>query len=348
MNKIIIPCGYMGSGSSAVTDLISEFDGYDAPNGSYEYVFLHCPDGVFDLEDKLLLGNNTLRSDEALHSFEKRMYELYSKKFWWVANYKKNIGKDFWHITQEYINSLILLKQDDFWYMQERLNTRRFIQMGIRMLVRKLTVNKIRLKRALEYETMYLSIPTPEEFYSASRTYLDKIFDCLGINEHHLILDQLLLPHNSHRACHYFGDNMECFIVQKDPRDLFIINKYIWAKTETSMVPYPQDADSFCDYYQRIRNLERDTDNPHIHRLYFEELIYQYEETKHNIMTILGLTEQQHIRRSEKFNPQKSIHNTQLFRNPAYKTEIQIIEHKLFDYLFDFPYIHQPDEKNSF
>ena len=71
----------MGSGSSAVTDLISEFDGYDAPNGSYEYVFLHCPDGVFDLEDKLLLGNNTLRSAEALHSFEHRMYELSSKKF---------------------------------------------------------------------------------------------------------------------------------------------------------------------------------------------------------------------------------------------------------------------------
>ena len=30
MNKIIVPTGYMGSGSSAITDLLSEIDGYDA------------------------------------------------------------------------------------------------------------------------------------------------------------------------------------------------------------------------------------------------------------------------------------------------------------------------------
>ena len=82
MHKLIVPTGYMGSGSSALTDLISEFEGYAADNGSFEYVFLHCPEGLFDLEDKLLLGNNALRSDEALHSFEKRMRQLYKSKLW--------------------------------------------------------------------------------------------------------------------------------------------------------------------------------------------------------------------------------------------------------------------------
>ena len=53
-NKIVIPTGYMGSGSSAVTDLLSEVDGYSCSNGNFEYVFMHCPNGVFDLEDKLL------------------------------------------------------------------------------------------------------------------------------------------------------------------------------------------------------------------------------------------------------------------------------------------------------
>ena len=55
MNKLIIPTGYMGSGSSAITDLICEFEGYEADNGTFEYVFLHCPNGLFDLEDKLQL-----------------------------------------------------------------------------------------------------------------------------------------------------------------------------------------------------------------------------------------------------------------------------------------------------
>lgn len=347
MNKIIVPCGYMGSGSSAVTDFISEFEDYHAPNGTFEYVFLHCPDGVFDLEDKLLTGNNAIRSDEALHSFEKRMKELYSRKMWWVGNYKKNIGTDFWKITQNYMDALIQFRQENYWYMQERLNAWRFLQTLVRMVIRKLTGNKILLRRALEYETMYLSIPTPEEFYAASRTYLDEIFNCLGIGEHHLILDQLLLPHNLHRARHYLGDNAECFVVQRDPRDLFVINKYVWKKA-ANPVPYPLDVDCFCDYYMRIRNLERNAENPHIHRLQFEELIYHYDESRNNIMKILGLTEQQHTERLQRFNPEKSIHNTQLFRNPSYAAEVEIIEDKLGAYLFDFPYVHKADEQNSF
>ena len=65
MRNIIVPASYMGSGSSAVTDLISEFKNVNNEYGNFEYVFLHCPNGVFDLEDKLLIGNNALRSDEA-------------------------------------------------------------------------------------------------------------------------------------------------------------------------------------------------------------------------------------------------------------------------------------------
>ena len=48
MNKIIIPTGYMGSGSSAITDIVREFSGYEASQGDFEYVFLHCPGGVFE------------------------------------------------------------------------------------------------------------------------------------------------------------------------------------------------------------------------------------------------------------------------------------------------------------
>ena len=88
MNQLVVPISYMGSGSSAITDLVSEIKGYEAQNDTFEYVFLHCPNGVFDLEDKLLVGNNALRSDEALHSFCDTMKQLYDKKWWCVGNYK--------------------------------------------------------------------------------------------------------------------------------------------------------------------------------------------------------------------------------------------------------------------
>ena len=63
MRKIIISTGYMGSGSSAITDLVSEFEDVNNKHRDFEYIFLHCPNGVFDLEDKLLVGNNSIRSD---------------------------------------------------------------------------------------------------------------------------------------------------------------------------------------------------------------------------------------------------------------------------------------------
>ena len=48
MERIIVPMGYMGSGSSAITDLVSEFKDCQNEFKSYEYVLLHCPNGLFD------------------------------------------------------------------------------------------------------------------------------------------------------------------------------------------------------------------------------------------------------------------------------------------------------------
>ena len=106
MDKIIVSTGYMGSGSSAVTDLVSEFKDCQNEHKSYEYIMLHCPNGLFDLEDKLLLGNNALRSDEAIRSFEEQMKKLYDKKYWWVGNYKKIIGPNFKKITDKFISNI--------------------------------------------------------------------------------------------------------------------------------------------------------------------------------------------------------------------------------------------------
>ncbi len=50
MKRIIVPTGYMGSGSSAITDLlVAEFKDCQNEYKSYEYVLLHCPNGLFDL-----------------------------------------------------------------------------------------------------------------------------------------------------------------------------------------------------------------------------------------------------------------------------------------------------------
>ena len=141
MNKIIIPTGYMGSGSSALTDIFSEFSNTKAPNGSFEYMFLHCPNGVFDLEDKLLIGNNAIRSDEAIHEFQAAMQELYSEKLWWVSNYKKKLSKKFMRITNDYINDLTQFHSDSFWYYQEQRGLRALPKLVYREIIKRCSSN---------------------------------------------------------------------------------------------------------------------------------------------------------------------------------------------------------------
>ena len=347
MNKLIIPTGYMGSGSSAITDLICEFDGFDAENGTFEYVFMHCPDGLFDLEDKLIIGNNSMRSDEAIRSFEKRMYELYNRKFWWVANYKKKIGKEFWKITQDFIDSLVQYKSDSYWYMQERLNLYRFIIMGFRAVLRVISGGRINLNRPLEYKPMRISFLNEQQFYEKAGTYINNFLKCMGIEEKNIILDQLLLPHNIYRAEKYFDDRMECFVVNRDPRDVFILNKYIWPKVNET-VPFPTEVNEFCGYYRGLRSIEKKGYNLHVHMIQFEELIYNYEYTLKKVMKILKLAETMHSAKKQKFNPEKSINNTQLFIKDEYKAEASIIEKNLSEFLYDFPYANDADVTQSF
>lgn len=347
MNKLIVPTGYMGSGSSAITDLISEFDGYDASNGSFEYVFLHCPDGVFDLEDKLLVGNNALRSDEALHSFQKRMYELYKSKYWWVGNYKEKVGEDFWLRTEEFIESLTQFRSDSYWYMQEKVNFTRFLKLALRAALRIMSGGKIRMKKPLVYKPMRISLISENEFYKKAKKYIDDFLVCMGIDKKSIILDQLLLPHNVHRVEKYFDDRLECFVVNRDPRDVFILNKYIWMRNGDP-VPFPTDVHEFCNYYKKLREMEKKCDSSHVHTIFFEDLIYRYDETLKRIMDILKLDEKQHIRKKEKLNPNISINNTQLFRKDIYKEESVVIETKLEEFLYDFPYSVNVDMNQSF
>ncbi len=347
MNKVIIPTGYMESGSSAITDLIREFREYDSSAGSFEYIFLHCPDGLFDLEDKLLIGNNALRSDEAIHRFEKCMRDLYEQRFWWFGNYKKNLHFDFMEITENYLKELIQYKPSGYWHMQQRCYVGGLIWMGLRRLFLNMSGGKIRLQLPLKWAQMEISFVGEDEFYEISRKYLNSLFNCLGLKERNLILDQLLLPHNLWRMEHYFGDNVECFVVERDPRDVFVLNKYV-LRNKDEGVPYPLEPNVYCRYYKQLRLAEKMVDNPHVHRFYFEDLVYHYEETVNKIYQILSLKSTDHINKFKYFNPEVSIHNTQVFNKIEYQQEVKIIEEGLNEYLYDFPYCLESDIDKAF
>ncbi|WP_159636253.1 hypothetical protein [Erysipelothrix anatis] len=348
MKNILIPTGYMSSGSSAITDLVSEFDGYFADYGTHEYVFLHCPNGLFDLEDKLLIGNNAIRSDEAMHSFYNTMKMLYNKKYWWVGHYNKTFGEDFLKHTEEFMDSITTLKTKQYWYYQENTNFKMAIRLTWNRILKLVTMNKVIGKKPLLYPEMWLALPTPDEFYGASKAYLDKLFNMIGNDSRALILDQLLLPFNLHRYENYFNSNVKVVVVERDPRDVYLLNKYFHIKSNTS-VPYPTEVNAFCDYYKRMRSSEKISDNAQILRLNFEDLIYNYDISLSRIKSLLELSDESHVRKFECFKPEVSIENTQIFYNrPEYAEEVAVIEDKLLDYLYDFPYSREANKEVSY
>lgn len=347
MEKIIVPTGYMGSGSSAITDLISEFKDCQNEHKSYEYVLLHCPNGIFDLEDKLLIGNNALRSDEAIRTFELQMNKLYNKKFWWIGNYENVIGKNFKNITNKYIRKIEEFNYPGYWYMHEELNLMMFMRLLIRKPFKILSLNKIKFKKILKYsDGMRISFITDKKFYEYTHDYIYDLIKQISKGKKNIILDQFLLPYNLFRIDNYFDDKLRVIVVERDPRDVFILNKYIWSKKEIT-VPFPTDVELFCEFYQKMRESEKVCNSNKVLRVKFEDLIYNYDNKLSEISNFLGFKKEEHINKKSRFNPDISIKNTQVFRKEEYQNEIEIIEKKLKKYLYNFPIEINNDVKNT-
>ena len=215
MNKIIVPTGYMGSGSSAITDLVSEFKDCQNEFGDYEYIILHCPNGVFDLEDKLLLGNNAIRSDEAIRTFENEMEKLNSKKFWWVGNYQKVVGPEFMKMTKEFINKIQQFNFEGYWYTHEEVNFKMFVKLLLRKPIKMVARDKQKFKPILRYsDGMRISYIKPQEFYKYAHDYIYSFVDCVSKGQKNVILDQFLLPFNLYRVDNYFTDELRVIAVR--------------------------------------------------------------------------------------------------------------------------------------
>ena len=339
MKRILITAGYMGTGSSAMTDLLSEFKNVNNKYKDFEYIFLHCPNGVFDLEDKLLVGNNSMRSDEALHAFRSAMKDLYDVKFWWPGNYKNIIGEDFMNIVDEYIDSITSFKTDNFWYYQEKTTKIGMLKCIYFYILNKIFNNKFKDKTVLRYDTMFLSYVDSDIFYDKSKIFINKVINEIDNNDDDILLDQLLLPHNAWRIDKYFENNTKMFIIDRDPRDLFVLNKYVWSKKGIT-VPYSFDVNKFCMQYREIRKNVKEYNSNYVMKIKFEDLIYKYDDTLKQIKKFINYKDNDHINKKKRFDPNKSIANTQVFLSKNInKEEIKYIEKELKEYLYDFPYV---------
>lgn len=333
---IIGTTSYGGTGGSALTNILEEFDCISTIKGGATFECKFFSNNLFQLE-------TALRNELFVNAAVKEM--LYQAKL--ASNdqfYITNFGKDFFfNSTMEYIKTVtgswlggMYSERDaDLIPKEEIKNFKR-----ARFLFDNLYKNKYELYEQYYWRPSFQAVTEQyygkfdNEFYKKTQAYTSKIFTSIAQGKSFILVDALFRPESVVHELNWFS-NAKCTIVDRDPRDHYIINKLYWGDSHLPT----WTVETYIDWFRTYRSCNKrnaeysDT----ILQLKFEDLIYDYEESLTKIKQFLHLNDSEHIKKGQIFIPEKSKTNTQLFRKyPKYAKDIEKIEKELPE--FCYPY----------
>lgn len=331
--KIISCASYYGSGSSAITDLVSEYNNVFSFT-SEEFRFIQDPDGISDLEYNLVENFNRHNSGHSIKRYL-RLVNYYNGNF--LGKKYRNFFGDKWKIkSMEYIETLTDFTYKGWW-------TYDLIDKGPLFYFRKRILNKIlkmtiwrsqpeRTLNTMKSEITYCSHPSEEKFITATKKYIRDLFGEVSKGYSFIAVDQIVPPTNLKRYIRYF-DDIKIIIVDRDPRDIFILEKYFW---KDGIIP--TDVIDFCKWFKYTRNNRNlEVDNKNVFFVKFEDIIYNYETTVLQIEKWLDLESSNHVNKFKYLNPNISKNNTKLWEKIKLDLdEIRYIETELSEYLYEF------------
>ena len=330
--KVITTASYYGSGSSAVTDFISEFDGVKSLT-SNEFRFAHDPDGLSELEYNLVENFNRHNSGHALKRYKKLVD--YNSKHLISKRYEPFFDNRWKELSYKYIEELTDFSYPGFWQYDfyDKGAIYEFIsKFPERVMHATIWRNKPDKHLFFNKITTLASNPGEERFLKITRKYTTELLKAANKeNKPILMVDQILPSSNIERHMRYF-DNMKAFVVDRDPRDQYLLAKYEWNDSGV-----PHDVETFCKWFKYVRATKNKElyDEDKVMFIQFEDLVYNYEETTKKIMKWINLSEKNHIRIKEYFNPDISIKNTRYWEShPQYKKEAEEIAKKLPEFLY--------------
>lgn len=338
--------GYIGSGSSAVIDLLKEFDNCGIAlnlENAYEHVPFYTNGGLFELGAVLLNVNSPFNSDAAINNFISCSNRLNKYNFGWFGSYKYLCGDKFEKITEEFINKIATTTngRNCNHYVRVKFSIIKCFLQFIAKIIYNRKIYKLGRKYIFDKKKVYFSMPTQEEFYKAAKEYTTSYFEICHSGKPITIYDHLIWPQHMHLIDKYFDDSFKTIIVERDVRDLYTLNKYYWytPPVGNGNPLFPTNPQNFCEYWKRVTSIETVKNNDNILKISFEDLVYNYEDTVKKIMIFLGLSEEQHKYKKKYFNPDKSIKNTQSYSiNPEWENEADIIYNSISNFCYNFPY----------
>lgn len=333
--KVISCASYYGTGSSAITDYVSEFNGVFSMTNE-EFRFLQDPDGIDDLAFHLVENHNRHNAGHALKRY-KRLVDFYNGNIFGrkYAPYFHGRWKD---ISYAYIDALT-----DFtfkgWWMYDLYDR------GSLFYFRKRILNKLlhktiwrnkpdRILNTMRNEITYCSAPSEDKFVSCTKKYINELLAEASNSADMIMVDQLVPPSNLPRYTRYF-DEIKVIVVDRDPRDLYLLELKEW---RDGVIPH-DSVEMFVNWFRYTRaHRKMEVFDPNTTLfVHFEDLVYRYSEETSRIRYFLNLDERDHCRPLTSFIPEQSRRNTRKWlQYPEMAADIAYIEHELAEYLYDY------------
>ena len=336
--------GYYGSGSSAVLALLSEFENMCISKGKgieYEHVLFYADGGLFDFAEAILHENNPMKSDAAVNAFRDCMNKLYNNDFGWFGSYKVLYGDSFLKITNQYINNLSYMVEGGSNVNHYTHVSTSFMKAVIQLAARIIWKRPIyKLGRQYHYDKkpLYVCLPDQNKFLQETKHFTSNYLELTSGDNAITLYDHLLLPQHHSLLDIYFDNRLKLIIVLRDPRDLYICDKYIWSqKSMYGKRFFPDTPEAFVNYWKKV--VVHPYENKHILFLHFEDIVYQKKKVITDLSAFLGIDASAWTQEHKNFDERVSIYNTQVFKsNPEWLKEVAYIEENLTQYLYDFPF----------
>lgn len=334
--KFVVLGTFNGSGSSAIVDLLKEFNGFYECNA--EIRFITDPYGIIQLERALVDDWDWIASAGAITDYIKLCEKYCHKQSHFPfakfgLGYNDTINPLFMEITYKYIERLSSFTYiGDFYHYKSQKSYFRYCIDRCRYGIEYYSKGKIKVANR-KSQVCYFAHPTNEEFIEATRDYIEELFAPHVRDESYLILDQALTPGQASKIHKYFR-NAKMIIAERDPRDMFA--------NELQMVNCDKDNYTreyglhYCMRQKAMRQGIPEEDS-NVIRVQFEKLICNYDTEVKRIAEFLDVPLENHIMPYKYLKPEISISNVAIWNNyiDKYKTIFKVIERELPELLYD-------------
>lgn len=320
--------GYGATGASAVVALIMECKDIQSYKYGMEFQLLQEPDGILDLHHYIVEDQRRLSSHIIIKRFMNNMDNFGGRLL------RKETDTFFYTLCEDYLKSLNSIE----WKGKSDFDTPDVRSFLYKKKYHSFTKIITKIGRIVKsdftwppcYNRYYASM-TEEQFAKATNIFLTRLLKSSGFNMNCTILLEQLFPPNEPTAGMQFFEDCRCIVVERDPRDLFIITNHLMSHKAVFM-PNNGNVDDFIKYYKGLH--AKTSKDSRVKYIQYEDLIYDYDNSARDLLGWLGLTME---KERTIFIPEESVNNTCLYYNyPELKEDIEKIEYELKEYLYPF------------